>query len=673
MAKKKAAPADNTDEVAAASATLRARLSTLSVRELEELVKHHNALYWDEAKPEIDDPTFDKLIEALRQLAPKSAVLEELGESRGARGFADVVHAQPMLSLDKCYDDDTLQKWARTFKGPAIVTPKIDGLACSLHFDEQGRLKRAATRGDGRVGDDITKNVRGIEDVPRTLKHKPAGQIEVRGEVYMRVSRFNAHYKGDKANPRNLAAGALKTKDPKESAAYGLSFFAYDLLGGGDNSEQEKQAELLRMGFPLPPCEVVVDHDQLPEVFRRFVAICQALDVETDGVVMKADLVSEQRRLGVTAHHPRYAIAYKFQGDSAQSIIKDIEWGVARTGVVTPVALIEPVFVSGVTVSRVSLHNAGYAKKLGVGKGARVEIVRRGGVIPHVERVLAPPLEPLIAPQSWPAMGGTTAVVQDGDFLILKEPERCRDVVISRVAHFTRVIDAVGFGEKRLGQLVDAQLIFGPADLYALDAPRLAALDRMGETSAQKLLDEMNARKKMTLPVFLTALGIDDLGPTVAVALAEEFHTLARIRGLQEADLGQTHGIGEVTARAIVEGLKQCAPVIDSLLQHVQIVAPKTVENTGSPLFGKAVVFTGTMAQMDRKTAQKRVLSVGGKTPASVTADLDFLVVGDEGSALLGVGEKSTKHKAADKLVAKGSAVQIISERDFLQMLGDAG
>jgi DNA ligase (NAD+) len=252
---------------------------------------------------------------------------------------------------------------------------------------------------------------------------------------------------------------------------------------------------------------------------------------------------------------------------------------------------------------------------------------------------------------------------------VLAEPERSVEVVVSRVAHFTRVVDATGFGDKRLTQLVEQGLVKSPADLYTLDKARLAALDRMGEASAQHLLDEMAARRALTLPVFLTALGIDDLGPTVAEALADHFHSLEALRAQPPGALAEIHGIGEVTAASIVEGLRQSATVIEGLLTHVTLVARPRVEDTGSPLFGRSVVFTGTMATLDRKTAQKRVQQKGGKTPSSVTTDLDYLVVGDEGSPLLGAGEKSTKQKAAEKWIAKGSKLQIVSERDFLVLL----
>ncbi len=651
--------------VAEASKKLLDRMPKLDADELEKLVRYHNKLYWDEAAPEIDDPTYDKLVEALKKTRPQSKVLEELGESRA---FGDVKHERPMLSLDKCYDDDTLLKWAAGIKGGFIMSPKIDGLACSIRYDDKGRLKLAATRGDGKIGDNITANVRGVKDIPHTIKNH-GDELEVRGEVYMRLSRFNKHYKGDKANPRNLAAGAIKTKDPKESAAYGLSFFAYDLLGGGEKSEHAKLERLDKLGFPILPFHVLDDKDALPDGFKKLVEECKKLDTETDGVVFKADLSSEATRLGVTAHHPRNAIAYKFQGESAQTTVKDIEWSIARTGSVNPVAIIEPIFVSGVTVTRVSLHNAGYAKKLGVGKGARVEVVRRGGVIPHVERVLSKPDEPIRFPTSWKVPGGNTKVHLDGDFLYVDDPETVPEVVVDRVRHFAAVVDAKGFGEKIVNQLFEAAMVKSPADLYRLDAKKVASLERMGDKSAKTLIDAMEQKRKLTLAMFLEAIGVERIGATAAEKLASTFKSLDKLRTCTAGDLTGSDGIGDETADAIVTGLKESAHVIDELLKEVTIVEPEKVKDTGNALFGRSVVFTGGMAQMDRKTAQKRVQAVGGKTPSGVSAELDYLVIGDEGSPLLGGGEKSSKHKSADKLVAKGSKLQIISETDFLKML----
>ncbi len=652
--------------VATASKALLSQLSSLSANELEQLVTKHNALYWDTHAPELDDPTFDKLVEALRVAKPTSKVLLALGEKASA---ADVKHTHPMLSLDKCYDDDTLLKWAATVKkGGFFVTPKIDGLACSLRYSKAGVLERAATRGDGSSGEDITANAKGVKDIVGTID-AGGNVVEVRGEVYLRLSRFNSHYK-DKANPRNLAAGALKMKDPAESKAYGLSFFAYDVIGTDAASERDKMKVLKAFGFAVLPSVHVADGKDLPQAYRDFVPTVKALDTETDGVVLKADLKSEHERLGATAHHPRGALAYKFQGEGAQTVIRDVEWSISRTGSVNPVAIVDAIFISGVTVTRVSLHNFGYAQKLGAGIGATVEVVRRGGVIPHVERVLVKPKTLLAAPKHLPSSSGNLEVIADGDFLRLKHPDKSPEVVADRVRHYTQMVDATGFGEKVLMQLVDAKLVKSPADLYRLTVTSLTTLERMGQLSAQKLVDMMQARRELVLSTFLVALGVNDIGKTVAEQLAEQFGTLKAIRALSQADLEGMHGIGPAIAASVVTGLKDLKDVIDDLLTEVKLVAPKVVANTGSVLFGKSVVFTGAMATLDRKSAQKRVLAVGGKTPAGVSAELDYLVIGDDGSPLLdAAGEKSAKHKAADKLVAKGSTLKIVSESDFLKML----
>jgi DNA ligase (NAD+) len=593
--------------IAENSLRLRQQLPHLSVAELERTVREHNARYWNEHQPEIDDPTFDVLVESLRDRAPNAPILQELsGEKKPRIGFAEVTHQQPMLSLEKCYDDQTLLKWATTFDGPTMVTPKIDGVACSLHYNNQGRFVLAATRGDGKKGDDITQNVLGIIDIPQHVQ-LPASSvgIEVRGEIYMRISRFNARYKGEKSNPRNLAAGAVKTKDPEESAKYGLSFFAYDLLDGNCQSEFEKRVSLGKLGFPIPPGELVESKAELPEMFRRFIDICSTMDAETDGVVMKANLVSEQERLGLTAHHPRAAIAYKFQGESAHTVVRDIEWGVARTATLTPVAVVDPIYVSGVTVTRVSLHNAGYAQKLGIGIGARVEIVRRGGVIPHVEKVLSAPDNPLDIPATWPGMHGEIAVEMNGDFALLSKPEENQDVVVSRVAHFTKVTDMTGFGEKRLTQLIEKGIVKSPADIFRLTKEALVSLERMGEQSALNLLEQVEDKRKLPLAVFLTALGIDELGPTLAEMLVAQMHTMEQIRKATSEDFIKIHGVGEQIATSLVRGFKLLAVEIDELLKEVTIVTTVPVQRSGSIFFGKRVAFTGTMALMERKIAQK--------------------------------------------------------------------
>ncbi|MFZ9886650.1 MAG: NAD-dependent DNA ligase LigA [Myxococcota bacterium] len=662
--------------IAEESQALLQQLPSLPAEELERLVRYHNERYWDANAPEIDDTTFDRLVEALRAARPSSPVLEELGESAPTtieRRFGAVEHERPMLSLDKCYDDDTLRRWQGRLHGGIAVTPKIDGVACAIRYDGTGRLVLAATRGDGRVGDDVTRNASLIDDIPVQLRPEGVaalhGPIEIRGEVYMRLSRFQERFAEQFANPRNLTAGALKQKDPAASAAYGLSFYAYDVLGVELETERAKNELLARLGVPVPETLYLDEGGDLAQGFRHFADRRDALDYEIDGVVMKADETAERERLGLTAHHPRWAIAYKLQGESASTRLVEVEWSVGRSGVITPVAVVEPVYVSGVTVTRASLHNAGYLQKLGIRLGARVEIVRRGGVIPHVERVLDASGDTVARPSECPSCHRTTHV--EGDFVFCSHPSDCPDVVRGRVSHFVRVIDVLGFGPKYLAALIDKGLVREPADLYRLTKDQLLSLERMGDLLASRLLTELDGRRRLTVPVFLTALGIEEVGPTVAEAVCDHFGTLATLREASIEQLSGIHGVGPSIAGSLHAALRQRAGEIDHLLEQVEVVQPSPPPETGHTLAGKSVVFTGKLALMDRKSAQKRVRDVGGKTPAGVSAELDYLVIGDDGSPLLGEGERSSKHKQAERLQEKGAEIRILTERDFVKLLDE--
>lgn len=659
------------------SEALKERLGELSADELEQLVRHHNALYWDKNEPSIDDVTYDKLVEALRQARPESPVLDELGEPDPSMGkdrrFPPVAHDVPMLSLDKCYDDETLEKWREKIKGPVTVTPKIDGVACAIRYDEKGRLALAATRGNGKVGENVTQNARGIVDLPAQIDAKKLGgrPVEVRGEIYMSLSNFRKNWADVAPNPRNLTAGALRQKEADESARYGLQFFTYDLLGTTFATEREKNEVAEELGFPLPELLYVPEDGDLSAAFRHYAERRADLDYEIDGVVMKADRTDERERLGTTAHHPRWAIAYKLQGEGAQTRLKDVLWSVGRSGVITPVAVVDGVFISGVTVTRASLHNAGFLEKKGIKKGALVEIVRRGGVIPHVERVLSGEGDVVSPPDACPSCGRPPVI--EGDFVYCSEPETCPDVMRGRVTHFVRVIDVIGFGKKYLTALIDKGLVKEPADLYRLTKDDLTALERMGDVLADKLLRELEQKRELPLPVFLTALGIEEVGPTVAEALAEHHPSLEELRAAKREDLAAIHGIGESIATSFASAMNARKDEIDHLLKQVRVTEPEKIEAPeGHALSGKSVVFTGKLARMDRKSAQKRVREVGGKTPSGVSRELDYLVIGDDGSPLLGDGKKSTKHTKAESLNAKDAEIEIISEADFELLLEDA-
>ncbi len=652
------------------------QLQALSAPQLEAEVRHHNQLYWDKNAPEISDYDYDRLVNRLKALRPDSTVLDELGPSEEAPAGASVTHAAPMLSLDKCYSDDDLHSWAEKFQGEVMVMPKMDGIACSIRYDERGRLTLAATRGSGTVGEDITQNAKTIADIPAKIS---AGPLEARGEIYMRLSVF-AGFADQFSNPRNLAAGAIKHKDASRCRAYQLSFGAYDLLDGAVTSEAEKMKRLGELGF-APVTFELVKKSELREAYERFAGRRSQLDFEIDGVVFKANRLDEQKRLGATAHHPRYAMAYKFQGDSGSTTLEGVEWSVARSGAITPVALIAPVTLSGAEVRRASLHHAGFISKLGLlhqPPGAKLLVTRRGGVIPKVEFVAepAPPagkdVKTIELPTSCPSCGGP--VRQQNDFLYCARPESCRAAMISTVAHYCTALDILGFGDKLLASAYDAGALKSPADLYTLTEEKLLGLERVGPKLAAKLIKEIADRRQIRLSVFLRALGIDDLGRHVAEILEEHCGELDKVRRITVEELSSIHTIGTETAQSVVKGLKDRGKLIDALLKHVTLGAAARAKGGaaaagdeaegGGALAGKSFVFTGTLTAFDRKTAQKKVEALGGTAPSGVTKDLSYLVVGPE-------ERKSSKLVKAEKYVAEGAALKIISEQDFLRMIGE--
>lgn len=652
-------------------------LDTLDVDALAALVKYHNHRYWDLADPEISDYDFDRLVNALKAKAPEHPVLGHMGPSAPAAPGSEVRHKHPMLSLDKCYSDEELSSWATSFLGPVVMMPKFDGIACALHYNKRGELVLAATRGDGVTGDDITANAREIADIPKKIATTVA--VEVRGEIYQRLSVFAKFKAEGMANPRNLAAGAIKQKDPKKSAAYNLSFAAYDLLGTDHTTHSAELDALVAMGFAPIDWELV-PKDRMAEAYQRMAARRPSLDYEIDGVVFKVDSIAEQERLGATAHHPRYAIAYKFQGDSGVSVLRMVEWSVARTGAITPVAIVDPVSLSGVTVTRASLHHPGFITKLGLTVGAEVLMMRRGGVIPNVESVLKPGTDPVEVPSACPACGAP--VRWEKDFLYCTQPKTCKAVAIGLLAHYASAVDMLGFGDSILEQAYAKGFLRWPPDFYTLTATQLESLDRSGKKLAEKLLREVDKKRTLDLPTFLRALGLPELGKNVSKILAEKYKTLDAVLAVTEAEFSQVHGIGETIARTVVQGLRDAAPLITELRKHVKVVdagapaasatsqgspgrAADTKDTKGTALAGKSFVFTGKMATLERKAAEDLVASLGGTALDGVTKTLTYLVVGD----LKKPGEKSSKEKAAEKLIAAGAPLTILSETEFLAMI----
>jgi DNA ligase (NAD+) len=627
----------------------------MSVDELEKLVRYHNNLYFVKNDSEITDYQFDKLVEELKKRKPDSKVLEEIGSDL-TPGLAKAKHDFPMLSLDKAYAEKAMLNWASKFEGDIVASPKLDGCAISIKYDDKGELLQALTRGKGQEGVLITENVKGIEAIPTKIDLKG---VEIRGEVYMEINVFYDNYKDKFANPRNLAAGAVKQKDPRNTAKYNLSFKSYDLRGIEVEDEMDKR-KVLKKNHLEPVESELIKREDIQDTFEKYLKERSEgrFDYETDGVVYKVNNLKEQDRLGETAHHPRYAIAYKFKGDSGETTLSDVVWSVARTGVITPVAVVEPVKLSGATIVHASLHNYSIFKKLELTKNARVLMMRRGGVIPNLEKVIEHRKVKFEAPLKCPSCKAKTKV--KGEFLYCTNPKGCTETVMAELEHFVKTIECDGYGSKLIQQLYDKGFVKDSADFYTLTKEKLVHLKRMGGTLAEKLIRNINNKKELTLEVFLRSLGIKELGRHVAGILANNYRTWNKVKSLKRLELAAIHTIGDVIADYVVEGLKEKKPLINKLLTKVTI--KKVSDVSEGPLAGKKFLFTGSMVTMDRKEGQHIVEEGGGVIASSVSKDLDYLVVGDGG----GAGSKLAKAK---KLIEKGEQVKIISEKEFLKIV----
>ncbi|EDM74426.1 DNA ligase, NAD-dependent [Plesiocystis pacifica SIR-1] len=687
------------------TAAIEAGLPSFDADTLAALIRRTNHEYWNLHAPTIPDPVYDRLVEGLRRLDPAHPVLDELGEATpegpvieadatasippAERLGAPVRHTRAMLSLDKCYGPEDLYSWTEKFEGEVLVMPKMDGVACSLRYDAEGKLFLAATRGNGSEGEDITVNVLEVEDVPQQLDPAAfaelpgpdgaAPAVEVRGELFMKLSVFE-RYKEQYSNPRNLTAGAIKHKERGKTKAYTLSFYAYDLQGTELPTEREKFASLRALGFAVEECDFV-PRGELQAAYERWSARRSAdeIDYEIDGVVYRASEVAEQRRMGETGHHPRWSMAYKFQGDTGTTTLEEVLWSVSRTGTITPVAIFKPIELSGAMIARAGLFNLNHFDELGLTAGAAIEVTRRGGVIPYVERVVTPGAEgeTFDIPKRCPACNSEAVrrKKRDGEFLYCSKPEGCGSARLGELQHFAKVVDIQGFGPKVVTQAVDAGLLSSPADFYTLRVEDLEEFDRLGRRSAENLVAQVDAHRRIELPIFLQSLGIDHLGKQNAVLLANEFRTLAGVRGVSREALLEVKGIKDAIADALLAGLETRAELIDALLEHVTVVdlperdpeaeAEAAAAAAEGALGGKTFLFTGALEAFTRKQAQEKVEANGGVPASGVSKSLDYLVVG------AGKGAKSSKQKKAEKLIDGGAALKVISEGDFLAMIGE--
>ena len=658
--------------------------------ELREQINRHNHLYYAEDRPEVSDAEYDRLwreLVALEQAHPELVTPDSPTQRPGGRRaetFAPVEHMVAMLSLDNAMTVEELQEFEarirRAVPGltPAYVCePKIDGLGVALLY-ERGRFVRGATRGDGRIGEDISQNLRTIKSIPATLSGplKGARKLEVRGEVYMpreAFARLNAGLEeaGQPvfANPRNAAAGAVRQKDPAVTASRPLAIFLYHvsvLEPPGFRSQWERLEALRQSGFPVNPrSQRAGTLDEVVAYCRTLEAARDALGYDADGVVVKVDDLEHQRRLGATAHHPRWAIAYKFTARQATTRVLGITINVGKSGALTPTAQLEPVELAGVTVSNVSLHNEDEVRRKDVRVGDTVLVERAGDVIPYLVQVVTdkrpPDAVPFTMPTHCPACGGLAARVE-GEAVWRCTNTACPAQLKERLFHWgsRRAMDIEGLGEVIIGQLVDRGLVRDFADLYALDVDTLADLERLAKKSAQNLHRAIEASKTRGLTRLLNALGIRMVGERAAQLLAARFGTMERLVAASEADINEIYGIGPQIAQAVTTFLAEPRnrATIERLAAAGVVMAEEGHTEGPRPLEGKTLVLTGGLATLSRDQAKDLVLRLGGRITGSVSKKTDYVIVGEDAGS-----------KADD---AKRLGVATLDEAAFLKLMGRA-
>ncbi|AOY46742.1 TPA: NAD-dependent DNA ligase LigA [Vibrio cholerae] len=639
--------------------------------ELRKTLHEHGVRYYVEDAPTIPDAEYDRL---MRELLELEAAHPELMSSdspslrvggRPLDAFESVVHEIPMLSLDNAFDDGELESFYRrmTDRIQAVqhsafcCEPKLDGLAVSLLY-ENGVLTRAATRGDGMTGENITENVRTIKAIPLRLQGADfPTRLEVRGEVFMPKAGFEALNaralkKGEKqfVNPRNAAAGSLRQLDSKITAQRPLAFYAYSVgvIEGGELATSHYQRFLQLKGWGLPICpetKLVTSLAEVKAFYQDILQRRQFLAYEIDGVVIKVDDIQLQERLGFVARAPRWAIAYKFPAQEELTLLNDVEFQVGRTGAITPVAKLEPVFVGGVTVSNATLHNADEIERLGVMVGDTVVIRRAGDVIPQIVSVVLERrpenAKSIVFPTRCPVCQSDVERVEGEAVARCSGGLICQAQRKEALKHFVsrKAMDVEGLGDKVIEQLVDREMVSTPADLFRLRAGELTILERMGPKSAQNVIDALNKAKQTTLPKFLYALGIREVGEATALNLAQHFLSLEAIQQASLEQFIEVPDVGVVVASHLLAFFAQDRnqQVINELLEQgitwpALTAAPVAVD---SALAGKIVVLTGSFTQLSRNDAKAALQALGAKVTGSVSKNTDIVFAGEAAGSKL--------------------------------------
>jgi len=659
--------------------------------QLKETLHYHAVRYYVEDAPEIPDAEYDRLMQRLLKIEdqhPELVTIDSPSQRVGGaplEGFTQVTHEIPMLSLDNAFDDSDLDAFHKRMgdRAPAAnldvfcCEPKLDGLAVSLLY-ENGILVQAATRGDGATGENITENVRTISAIPLKLQGEGwPERIEVRGEVFMPKAGFEklnemALKKGEKVfvNPRNAAAGSLRQLDSRITAKRPLAFYAYSVgvVQGAELSGSHYQRFLQLKAWGLPMCPETKQLSSLSEVKAYYQDIMNrrdALAYEIDGVVIKVDDIAAQEVLGFVARAPRWAIAYKFPAQEEITLLNDVEFQVGRTGAITPVAKLEPIFVGGVTVSNATLHNADEIARLGIKVGDSVIIRRAGDVIPQIVSVIKDRrpenAQEILFPNRCPVCESEVERVEGEAVARCTGGLVCQAQRKEALKHFVsrKALDVDGLGEKVIEQLVDREMVETPADLFKLSAGVITVLDRMGPKSAQNVVNALQKAKETTLPRFIYSLGIREVGEATAMNLANHYKSLEHVMAANHESLIEVSDIGDIVANHIVSFFSQDKnrDVVEQLVglgvSWPEISEPE--EGAELPLEGKTVVLTGSLFQLGRSEAKAALQALGAKVTGSVSKKTDILFAGEA------AGSKLAK--------AQDLGIEIRSEQDLLDML----
>ncbi len=637
------------------------------VEQLREQIRHHDQRYYVLHDPEIADREYDRLFQELRDLEAQHPELrspDSPTQKVGAdpvEGFAEARHDPPLLSLENGYDEQEIRDWYQRLlshlkleelPSPLVAEPKLDGISLKVCY-EDGAFAIGATRGNGEAGEDVSANVRTIRSLPLRLQSPAPTHLDVRGEVILGLREFeelNQHLKerGEKvyANPRNLAGGTLRQLDPKLTASRKLDVFFY-VIGRVDGKELSSHWDALEWleARGLPTLRQHSCRGTLDEILAHYRKLLDGRDqfpLEMDGVVLKVDDFELQKALGVRSRSPRWAIAYKFPARQATTRIEEIFVQVGRNGTLTPVARLEAVPLSGVTITSATLHNKDEIERLGVRIGDAVLIERAGDVIPKVIQVIESRRTGRERPFHFPAACPVceTEVASTEDEVAIRCPNlRCPARVKKQIEHFVgrNAMDIEGLGDKLIEQLVDTERVRSAADLYTLTEDSLVDLERMAKKSAQNLLKQIESSKTRPLARFLFALGIPFIGETVAEAIAEHVRNLAGLKAVDRDDLVEIHGVGPKAAESLHDFVASDGG--QTLVQELEAAGIRPAEPAApvesGPLTGKSFLFTGTLAGMTRDEAGSEVKARGGRVVSGVSKKLDYLVAGERAGSKL--------------------------------------